>query len=128
MIPRYVRIEDRQRVEAYDVNTVPGCLACGWYGGLSGPAHGVVTCPLCELPTCSGIESKCPFCMYGLRGRAVKCGYAGCRNPGIASAPRVRAVCREHLGRPKRYGITLSDLVASRISTQRPLWVLFPGT
>lgn len=80
------------------------------------------------------------MCLYGWlpgwsRGLAVErqCGYKGCGNDAIATAPRVKRVCAEHVTRIKVNGKSLGEHVITETEArdagkgwQRWRWVETP--
>lgn len=81
------------------------CRYCGHAcsGGAAVGAHPRTACMACGTPQCDRGRT-CLVCVVGwLRptwGRSTSCGYAGCDEPAIADAPRIRQVCAGHLYRP----------------------------
>jgi hypothetical protein len=92
--PRWVMKETSARL-------FPCCRWCGHIG----QDHPAVQCPLCGTVQCQR-SWTCPVCYHGIvggyrPGDLDKCGYAHCSKPAIAEVPRVRRVCKDHVGRVK---------------------------
>ncbi len=103
------------------------CRWCGWAGSVSSAtqAHEAVACLACGTVQCKTKET-CAACVvgwlpgwsrsiyrYDQAGRDVGylCGYRACGNHAVADAPRVRRVCKDHLGRVKTRGTTLERVI-----------------
>lgn len=78
------------------------------YCGCAGSDHERTVCRACDMPQCL-ISDKCRVCLVGYLvgiwrgyGDDAICGYKSCTNEVVASAPRVKKVCREHLPRVTR--------------------------
>lgn len=101
------------------------CRYCGSYGPDGDHARAV--CRGCDMPQCL-YPHECRLCYVGhLDGVSYGayiddskyCGYK-CTNEAVAKAPRVKRVCKEHLGRPTslRGGrkVTVADDITERVA------------
>jgi len=126
---RYVRKDQRRYIEIN--GHTGGCLACGYFGALSGRAHNAITCRACGVTQCEGLRDTCYVCLYGFvlsESRAGVCGYAGCGKPAVAKAPRVGRCCKDCLGRVKARrsgGATLLKVIAHSLETLDRDWTVW---
>jgi hypothetical protein len=99
------------------------CRYCG-RACSAGLAHPRTACMACGTPQCDRDSGKCLVCLVGWLhvpyGRSAFCGYSGCDEPAVATAPRVGQVCLGHLARPTRRWqgrvITLAADIAARVA------------
>lgn len=89
------------------VGSSRGCPHCGTYGDGHNTPCRATTCMACGTTQCMGNGSArgtCAICYIGRLpgwswlGRD-RCGYARCQGETVATAPRVRRTCRDHLAR-----------------------------
>ncbi len=122
--PRWVRVG--WEANWHLVRAGAGCRWCGWAGGVSlaGQAHQAVACLACDTVQCN-VKETCAACLVGwlpgwsrgLDPAARRCGYRRCGNDAVAKAPRVRRVCKDHLGRVKSRGTTLDRRIEQTKAT-----------
>jgi hypothetical protein len=100
------------------------------YCGAGGPDsdHRRTVCRACDMPQCLYPHGACPLCYVGyLDGVSYgsyldgskRCGYK-CTGEAVAKAPRVRRVCKDHLGRPTSLiggrKVTVAEQITSRVA------------
>lgn len=93
------------------------CKYCGRAQNYDCP---VVECLLCGTRQCNS-RTDCGVCHYGWipgwsrgYGADKECGYAGCAEPAIAEAPRIKRVCRNHIPRVKLSRRSLTEHIAEQ--------------
>jgi hypothetical protein len=104
------------------------CLLCGSNYGIAGGehrAHPPSSCKACGTPQCwtNGMaHGTCGVCNVGLLDIFSQhdrpCGYKGCGKEGVALAPRVGRVCKDHLQRAK-LDVKIAQALAERLKYWR---------
>jgi hypothetical protein len=83
-------------------------------------------CLACGSRQCNSNQGRCVVCLVGIMpdwsGWRRECGYAGCHEQAVATAPRVRQVCADHLDRPTQLltgkKVTTAEYIAQRIAVR----------